>query len=273
MSPLPVSLVLLGAGKMGGAMLEGWLKTGLPGNAVTVIDPFVSDTMRALCTTHGISLNPPEGSLGEPAVLLLAIKPQTMDDAAAMASQIAGPGTLVISIMAGKTIANLEQRLPRAKAIIRTIPNTPAAVGRGITAATRSSAASDADQALAQRLLSAIGQVVWVEDEDLIDAATAVSGSGPAYVFYLAECLAEAGVAAGLPPDIAQALARATLEGAGELMFREPQTDPSVLRKNVTSPNGTTAAALAILMAVDGLQPLMTKAVLAAKRRAGELAG
>ncbi len=272
-SHMPSSLVLLGAGKMGGAMLEGWLKAGLPGRSVTVIDPFVSDGMKAFCTMQGIALNPEPDSIAEPDVLLLAIKPQTLNDAANAASKIAGPGTLVISIMAGKTIANMASQLPRAKAIIRTIPNTPAAVGRGITAATASRTAGPSDRAVADALLSAIGRVVWVEDEGLIDAATAVSGSGPAYVFLLAECLAEAGIAIGLPPDIAMALARSTVEGAGELMHAEPRTDPAQLRKNVTSPNGTTAAALAILMAEDGLQPILSKAVAAAKRRASELAG
>ncbi len=271
--PFPASLVLIGAGKMGGAMLEGWLKSGLPARSVTVIDPHVSEGMARLCAAQGVTLNPDIASVAEPEVLLLAVKPQTLDAAAETATRIAGPGTLVVSILAGKTIATLQDRLPRARAVIRTIPNTPAAVGRGITAATASANAALADRAMADALLAAIGQVVWVEDEALIDAATAVSGSGPAYVFLLAESLAEAGIAAGLPPDVARKLARATVEGAGELMFAEPATEPATLRQNVTSPNGTTAAALAVLMAADGLQPLMTKAVAAAKRRAGELAG
>jgi pyrroline-5-carboxylate reductase len=269
----PSSLVLLGAGKMGGAMLAGWLSGGLPGRTVTVIDPHVSDSMRAFCAQHGIALNPTEDARIAPDFLLLAVKPQSFEQAALSIEALAGPDTLVISIMAGKTIDGMAKALPRAKAFVRTIPNTPAAVGRGITAAFASETAHIADKAVADQLLRAIGQVVWVKDELLIDAATALSGSGPAYVFLLAEVMAEAGKAAGLPPDIAMALARATVEGAGELLRVEPQTSPAMLRQNVTSPNGTTAAALAILMAEDGLQALMTRAIAAAKRRAGELAG
>jgi pyrroline-5-carboxylate reductase len=268
----PSSIALIGAGKMGGAMLEGWLKGGLQGGSVRVFDPHASDGIKQLCAAHGVTLNPP-GAISEPDVVILAIKPQMLDEAAPFIAAMAGPRTLILSILAGKTIANLADRLSRAKAIIRTIPNTPAAVGRGITAATASAKADASDRIMADTLLSAIGKVVWVEDEALIDAATAVSGSGPAYVFLMAECLADAGIAAGLPPDVARELARATLEGAGELMFREPQTDPATLRRNVTSPNGTTAAALEVLMAEDGLKPLITRAVAAAKRRAGELAG
>jgi pyrroline-5-carboxylate reductase len=269
---LPHSLVLLGAGKMGGAMLQGWLRNGLPGPSVTVIDPFVSDEIRALCRREGIALNP-SGSIAEPEVLLLAVKPQSLEEAASQAARLAGPGTLVLSIIAGKTIADFTARLPRAKAIIRTIPNTPAAIGRGVTAACASAKAGAEERAIADALLRAIGKVAWVEDEDLIDAATALSGSGPAYLFLMTEALTEAGIAAGLPPDVAALLARSTVEGAGALLEAEPGTSPAILRKNVTSPNGTTAAALSVLMAEDGLSALMTRAVAAAKRRAAELAG
>jgi pyrroline-5-carboxylate reductase len=271
MSGWPASLALVGAGKMGGAMLEGWLSSGLPARSVTVIDPYPSEAMNALCAAKGVALNP--ALIDEPEVLLLAIKPQTLEAAAPMLQSITGPQTLLISVLAGKTIANLAERVPQIKAIIRTIPNTPAAVHRGITAAFANAGASDAQKDVANRLLKAIGDVVWVGEENLIDAATAVSGSGPAYVFLVAEAMTEAAVQAGLPRDIAAALARRTVEGAGELMFRSPEIEPATLRQNVTSPNGTTAAALAVLMADDGLQPLMTRAVAAAKRRAGELSG
>jgi pyrroline-5-carboxylate reductase len=271
MSGWPASLALVGAGKMGGAMLEGWLSGGLAPGAVSIFDPYPSDAIKALCATTGCALNP--ASVAAPDVLLLAIKPQTLEAAAPMLQGLAGPSTLLVSVLAGKTIANLAERIPAPKAIIRTIPNTPAAVHRGITAAYANQGVDAAQMSLASKLLEAIGEVVWVDDEALIDAATAVSGSGPAYVFLLAEVMTEAGVAAGLPRETAAALARRTVEGAGELMFQSAQTDPATLRQNVTSPNGTTAAALAVLMADDGLQPLMTRAIAAAKRRAEELSG
>lgn len=273
MSLWPKSLVLVGAGKMGGAMLEGWLKGGLDGKAVAIVDPFVSPAMQALADTCGARINPDASSLGEPEVMILAVKPQMLDSAAEMLARLAGPETLVISVIAGKTMANLADRMPRAARFVRAMPNTPAAVGRGITGANASGAVTPDQRALADRLLKAVGRVEWLDEEALIDAVTAVSGSGPAYVFYLAECLAKAGEAAGLPPDVAARLARATVEGAGELMFQEAATGPDQLRVNVTSPGGTTAAALAVLMAEDGLAPLMDRAVAAAKRRAGELSG
>jgi pyrroline-5-carboxylate reductase len=196
-----------------------------------------------------------------------------LESAAPGIATLTGPQTLLISVLAGKTIADLLARLPQAGAIVRAMPNTPAAVGRGITGIAAGPFVTPAQRATAQALLSAIGQVEWLESEALIDAVTAVSGSGPAYVFYLTECLARAGEAAGLPADLAMRLARATVEGSGELMFRDSGTAPGQLRVNVTSPGGTTAAALEVLMAPDGLGPLMERAVAAAKRRAGELAG
>ncbi len=195
-----------------------------------------------------------------------------LDDAAPTLSALAGPRTLVISILAGKTIANLAARAPQATAIVRAMPNLPASVGRGVTGVAASDAVGESQRATTTALLSGIGQVEWVPDESYIDAVTAVSGSGPAYVFHLVECLAEAGEAAGLPADVARRLARATIEGAGELLHRSP-LDPAILRQNVTSPGGTTAAALEVLMADNGLKPLMKRAVAAAKRRAEELSG
>ena len=269
---LPASLVLVGAGKMGGAMLQGWLALGLPSSAVSVLDPFAAPELIALCASKGVALNPPMGSLAAPQVLVLAIKPQMLDQAAPDIAPLVGAGTLVLSIMAGKTMGDIAARLP-ATAIARAMPNTPASVGRGVTGVAASAGVTAAQRAMADALLRAIGAVEWVADENLIDAVTAVSGSGPAYVFHLVEALALAGEKAGLPADIALRLARATVEGSGELMFREPDVSAAQLRKNVTSPGGTTAAALEVLMAPDGLSALMERAVAAAKRRAGELSG
>ena len=272
MNGMPASLVLVGAGKMGGAMLAGWLARGLSGS-VSVLDPQPAPDMVALCTRHAFALNPPANSLRPPEVLVLAIKPQMLDATAPGLQGLAGPGTLVLSILAGKTLANLQARLPLARAMVRAMPNTPAAVGRGITGAFAGPGVSAAQHASAVALLSAVGEVAWVGEERLIDAVTAVSGSGPAYVFYLTECLARAAEAQGLQPGLAARLARITVEGSGELMHCEPGTDPSTLRKNVTSPNGTTYAALQVLMAEGGLAALMLRAVNAAHRRAGELSG
>ena len=269
---LPASLVLVGAGKMGGAMLQGWLALGLPPSAVSVLDPFAAPELIALCASKGVALNPPMGSLAAPQVLVLAIKPQMLDQAAPDIAPLVGAGTLVLSIMAGKTMGDIAARLP-ATSIARAMPNTPASVGRGVTGVAASAGVTPAQRAMADALLRAIGAVEWVADENLIDAVTAVSGSGPAYVFHLVEALALAGEKAGLPADIALRLARATVEGSGELMFREPDVSAAQLRKNVTSPGGTTAAALEVLMAPDGLSALMERAVAAAKRRAGELSG
>ena len=272
MTSLPKSLILVGAGKMGGAMLEGWLALGLDPRGVVVIDPHASPALTALCEKHGARLNPPAAGLVAPEVLVLAIKPQMLEAAAPGIAPLVGPATLVVSIMAGKTVANIRARLP-AKAVVRAMPNTPAAVGRGVTGAFPDAGVSPRQRAMADALLRAIGGVEWVADEALIDAVTAVSGSGPAYVFYMVECMAAAGVAAGLPDDIALRLARATVEGSGELLHRDAGTPAGQLRVNVTSPGGTTAAALGVLMAKDGLAPLMERAVAAAKRRAGELSG
>jgi pyrroline-5-carboxylate reductase len=271
-SALPSALTLIGAGKMGGAMLRGWLDLGLNPGGVTVFDPAPAPEVAALCAEKGVALNPPAPHL--PAdVLVLAIKPQMLDSASADLAPHVGPGTLVVSIMAGKTIADIAARLPGASAIVRAMPNTPAAVGRGVTGAAASAAVSSQQRAAADALMSAVGGVVWLDSEDLIDAVTAVSGSGPAYVFLLAEALTDAGEKVGLPREIAAQLARATVEGAGELMFREQASSPAQLRVNVTSPGGTTAAALEVLMGADGMTELMTRAVAAAKRRAGELSG
>jgi pyrroline-5-carboxylate reductase len=271
-SALPQSLVLIGAGKMGGAMLEGWLRIGMSPAGISLIDPNPSDEIVTLAGEKGMALNPSAADIAPAEVLVLATKPQMLDTAAPAVQAFIHPKTLLISILAGKTLGDLSARLPNANAVIRAMPNLPASVQRGVTAAAPGPGVSAAQRAVADALLGSIGKVEWLESEDLIDAVTAVSGSGPAYVFHLVECLAAAGAAAGLPVAVAERLARATIEGAGEMLFQSPLS-PATLRQNVTSPGGTTAAALAVLMADDGLKPLMHKAVAAAKRRAGELSG
>jgi pyrroline-5-carboxylate reductase len=269
---LPGSLVLVGAGKMGGAMLEGWLAQGLDPARVAVVDPHPSAEMTAFCTARGARLNPPAEGFGRPDALVLAVKPQSLDDAGPMVDPIVGPDTVLVSILAGKTIADLRSRIPSARAVVRAMPNLPASVRRGATGAYAGPEVTDAQRAIAHTLLESVGLVEWLSSEALIDAVTAVSGSGPAYVFHMVECLARAGEGVGLPADLAERLARATVIGSGELLDRSDQP-PEALRRNVTSPGGTTAAALEILMGEGGLEPLMRTAVAAAKRRAAELSG
>jgi pyrroline-5-carboxylate reductase len=262
------TIVLAGAGKMGGAMLSGWLAQGLDARSLGVIEPHPSDEIRALAA-QGIRLNPSPREIGAAAALVVALKPQMFREAGAMLKSFAGPATLVVSIMAGTTIASIEQVC--GGMVVRAMPNTPAAIGRGITVAVAASDVSPAQRAVADALLRATGSVEWISDESLMDAVTAVSGSGPAYVFLLAEELARAGVEAGLPPALATRLARETVAGSGELLHRS-ELSSATLRQNVTSPGGTTAAALEVLMAKDGLRPLLTRAVAAATRRSKELA-
>jgi pyrroline-5-carboxylate reductase len=267
---MPASLVLAGAGKMGGAMLTGWLDAGLDPRRTTIIDPVPARAIVDLCAARGIALNPPDPEPG--AVLVLGIKPQGLEAAATGLDRLIGRDTLLVSILAGKTIADLRARLKRARAVVRAMPNLPASIGRGATGACASPEVSPEQRAAAEALFAANGAVAWLADEAQIDAVTAVSGSGPAYVFLLAETLAEAGIAAGLDPDVARALARATVAGAGALLDADP-AEAAELRRNVTSPGGTTAAALDVLMRPDGLGALMREAVAAARRRAGELSG
>jgi pyrroline-5-carboxylate reductase len=262
------TIVLAGAGKMGGAMLSGWLARGLDARRVGVIEPHPSDEISAQLT-KGIRLNPTPKQIGAVAVLVVALKPQTFREAGAMLKQFAGPSTLVVSIMAGTTIAVISEVC--GGSVVRAMPNTPAAIGRGITVAVAASNVSASQRAVADALLRATGSVEWVDDENLMDAVTAVSGSGPAYIFLLAEELARAGVEAGLPPELATRLARETVAGSGELLHRS-ELSSATLRQNVTSPGGTTAAALEVLMGPDGMQTLLTRAVAAATRRSKELA-
>jgi pyrroline-5-carboxylate reductase len=268
---LAATIVLVGAGKMGSAMLDGWIGLGLDPARVAVIEPQPSPEI-AVLAARGLRLNPDRHAVRDPAVIVIAVKPQAAAEVVPAAALLVGPSSVVVSIMAGQRLASLERALPGRTAVIRTMPNTPAAIGRGITVAVANAHVSAQQRDLAGRLLGAIGTVEWVADEALLDAVTAVSGSGPAYVFLLAETLARAGAAAGLPPDLAGRLARATVAGSGELLHRSP-LDAETLRRNVTSPGGTTAAALEILMGESGLAPLMQRAVAAATQRSRELAG
>lgn len=265
-------LLLAGVGKMGGAVLSGLLARGLKPERILVQDPAPSAEMAALLAKHGIRCAPAIDALGEPpSIILLAVKPQMMDEALAPLAKHAGPDTLVLSIAAGRSLQSIEAQLPERTSVIRAMPNTPAAIGRGITVAAPNLHVSPAQRKLADELLSSLGKVLWVEDESLLDPVTAVSGSGPAYVFLLVECLAEAGQAAGLDAELAEELARATVTGSAALL---DQTDLHVskLREQVTSPGGTTAAALAILNGPEGLRPLLKAAVAEATKRGRELA-
>jgi pyrroline-5-carboxylate reductase len=260
------TIALAGAGKMGGAMLAGWLARGLDPSRVVVIEPSPSPDISALAA-KGITLNPAAARAAD--TLVVAVKPQMFRGAGAQLKSVVGDTTLVVSIMAGTTIAVLQEVC--GGAVVRAMPNTPAAIGRGITVAVAHRTVSAAQRAAADALLRATGSVEWVEDEGLMDAVTAVSGSGPAYVFLLAEELARAGVAAGLPEELATKLARETVAGSGELLHRS-ELASATLRQNVTSPGGTTAAALNVLMGPGGLQQLMEHAVAAAAARSKELA-
>ena len=263
-------LVLVGAGKMGGALLDGWLRAGLdPANTV-VIEPEPSPQIAALAR-RGMRINPDPASLTRIAALVIAVKPQIADQVLPAIAPMIDASTLVVSIMAGRTLQFLAGALSNAGALVRAMPNTPAAIGRGITVAVPLHA-NQAQRELAHVLLSATGTVEWLEDEGAMDAVTAVSGSGPAYVFLFAEALAQAGIAAGLPRALAEKLARETVAGAGEMLHRSA-LDAATLRENVTSPGGTTAAALEVLMGENGLAPLLKKAVAAATERSRKLAG
>ena len=266
-------VLLAGAGKMGAALLAGWLQRGLDSKNVIVQEPNLQGEAAALVARYGIRVLLAAQKLEvPPAVIVVAVKPQVMDQVFPGLAKLAGPNTVVLSIAAGRSIASFEKHLPANTAVVRAMPNTPAAIGRGITGAAGNPALTAAQKKSCDELLAAAGDVVWLREEHLIDAVTAVSGSGPAYVFLLAECLALAGCDAGLDRDTAMRLARATVSGAGELLHQS-KDDPAVLRQNVTSPGGTTAAALTVLMREqDGLQKLMREAVRAALKRAKELA-
>jgi pyrroline-5-carboxylate reductase len=270
LSQLAGTIVLVGAGKMGGALLDGWRALGLGPKNIVVIEPQPAPEIAAL-TARGVRLNP-KTVPANAAAIVLAVKPQIAPQALPPLVASIAADTVVVSIMAGRRLAFLADALGQRSALVRAMPNTPASIGRGITVAVANAHVSAAQRELVHALLSAVGAVEWIADEGLMDAVTAVSGSGPAYVFLLAEALAQAGAAAGLPPDLAAKLARETVAGSGELLHRSP-LDPATLRQNVTSPGGTTAAALEVLGAPDGLARLMRLAVAAATKRSRELAG
>lgn len=264
------SLLLVGAGKMGGAMLDGWIARGLAPKRIVVIEPQPGKAVKTL-TRRGIKLNP-KGKIAAAAAIVIAVKPQSAPAALPPLRPYVGKTTLVLSIMAGRTIGFLEQSLAPGTAIVRAMPNTPAAIGCGISVAVANAKVSARQRKLAGDLLAAIGKVEWASDETLMDAVTALSGSGPAYVFLLVEAMTKAGIAAGLPADLAARLARETVAGSGELLHRST-LDVATLRQNVTSPGGTTAAALEVLMGPGGFEELLTRAIAAATRRSRELAG
>ncbi len=267
------ALLLVGCGKMGTALLHGWLAEGFAPDRICVVEPALARDMLDL--PHGDIV-----AVAEPAaldrdfradVVILAVKPQVMADAAPAYRTHAAAGAAFLSIAAGQTLERLAGHLGDDAAIVRTMPNTPAAIGRGITICCANALVDERHRELCGRLMSAVGEVGWVDDEALLDAVTGVSGSGPAYVFLFIECLAAAGVEAGLSEELAMKLARATVSGAGELV-RQSGEEASVLRRHVTSPQGTTEAGLEVLMAEDGLRQLMTRTVAAATRRSRELA-
>lgn len=262
------TIVLVGAGKMGMAMAQGWLVGGLPAKDLVLVDPKPSESTLDFAGAHGLLLlsEIPSEAAG---VLVLAVKPQVMDSIFADAQAAIGPNSLVMSIAAGISIKKLAEGLGTDR-VVRTMPNTPAQVGKGVTGVVADTGVLEADRAAVEALLAAAGKVLWFEDEGQLDAVTAVSGSGPAYVFLLVEALAAAGVSQGLRADEAEVLARQTVVGAAALLDAEP-TAAAQLRKNVTSPGGTTAAALDVLMASDGLTDIISKAVAAAHKRSVEL--
>jgi len=263
-------LLLVGAGKMGGALLAGWLEQGLPAESVFVQDPEPLQEVAALIGKHVIATGTPPDLPEAPVVMVLAVKPQAMDEVLPPLKPLTGPDTVILSIAAGQQLSSLAKHFDSEAAIVRAMPNAPASIGRGVTVACSNAAVTPAQAERCITLLSAIGEVEWIEDEALLDPVTAVSGSGPAYVFLLCECLTNAGIEAGLDGDLAARLARATVSGAGDLL-RRSDLSASQLRENVTSPGGTTEAALKILNGEKELDDLMERAVAAATKRSKEL--
>lgn len=269
-------IVLVGCGNMGRALLEGWLAQGMRDHRIVVVEP---DPVRAAAVRNpAVEVVADPADLADPddfslaAAVVFSVKPQQMAAVVPPYARAGGGSAVFVSIAAGTTLAALRGALGASAAVVRAMPNTPAQIRQGITVACAGAGVSSEQRALADRLLAAVGEVAWVDDEVLLDPVTAVSGSGPAYVFLLAECLAEAAVAAGLPAGLAERLARRTVAGAGALLAHAPES-AARLRHNVTSPGGTTAAALAVLDGPEGLRPLLARAVAAATGRARELGG
>ena len=267
-------LVLVGCGKMGGAMLDGWLKSGITQGGVVIVDPYGGkeflDRGQDVRRFDQVADLPDDL---DPEVIILAVKPQQMDDTIDSYKRFASPNTIFLSIAAGKTISFFEQHLGGDATVIRAMPNTPAAIGQGITVCCPNGNTSDAQLSLSLALLESVGEATSTRDEGLIDAVTALSGGGPAYVFLMIEAMTEAGIKAGLPDEMAARLALVTVAGAGQLAIASDEP-PAQLRKNVTSPNGTTQEALSVLMRdSNGLTELMVEAIAAATARSKELAG
>ena len=266
---LPAPVLLLGCGRMGSAMLSGWVSRGMAPDTIIVVEPdpvAAGEAQRRHCVE--VAERVPPGL--SPAVVVLAVKPQVMEDVAGSLGDALDRRPLVVSIAAGKTLTWFERHLGPDIPVVRTMPNTPAAIGRGITAMVANSHVSGESRGTAELLLASVGETVWLDDESLMDSVTALSGGGPAYVFLLIETLTRAGIANGLPEAVASRLALHTVAGAGELALQADET-PAQLRRNVSSPGGTTLEALGVLMAEDGIQPLFDRAVEAATRRSREL--
>jgi pyrroline-5-carboxylate reductase len=264
-------IILFGGGRMGSALLRGWIEAGVSPDRITVVEPDPGPDLLAFRTAAGFALNGQLLSRPRQSIVL-AVKPQKSSELTANIASIAADDTLIISIMAGKTVGDLRRLCPGIRAVVRAMPNLPAAVGRGMTVACADPNCTREHLEIARQLLGSTGQLEWLDDEALIDAATGLSGSGPAYLFYIADCLAHAGVEAGLPGDLAERLARATVSGAGELLHTSSKS-PAELRKDVTSPAGATEAGLKVLMKDELLQTILTGTVEATARRARELAG
>ena len=267
------TILLVGCGRMGKALLAGWLDQGMPGSAVNVVEPQTGGPVIAGFLERGVSIVESVDALNpgiKPDVILFAIKPQAFDNIVPTYRRFIQSAPVFLSIAAGRTIYSLETLLAKTAAIVRCMPNTPASIRHGVTVACANEGASSNQRTLCNSLLEAVGEVMWIEDENLMDAVTAVSGSGPAYVFLLVEELAAAGVSAGLPDDLAKRLARLTVTGAGALLASS-HLSPDELRSAVTSPGGTTEAALEILMGPDGVRALMTAAVRSAAARSRSL--
>jgi pyrroline-5-carboxylate reductase len=268
------TILLVGSGKMGGALLDGWFKRGLNPVDAIVVEPAGRDAVHPCKTHRALTCLPNVKDVPRdfrPDVVVFAVKSQVADNIVPQYASFAAQQPVFLSVIAGKTTAYFQRHLG-TKAVVRAMPNTPSAVGKGISVLYAAPEVSAVQRRVCEVLMSAVGKVEWVEDETLMDAVTAVSGSGPAYVFLLAECLRDAGVAAGLPGDLALRLARATVAGSGALL-EHSELPPDILRHNVTSPGGTTAAALSVLMAADGFKPLLEQAVAEATKRSKELAG
>lgn len=272
MNALAGPLLLVGSGKMGSALLGGWLKNGLSTSDVLVVEP--AEAGREAVASMGVRAvaDPDDLPDGAPfRAVIFAVKPQMMADVLPSYRTIVGQGALVISIAAGTTVGRFEQAFGSDTAIVRAMPNTPAAIAKGVTALFANELVSDQQRDLAEALMAAVGQVYWLESEEQMHAVTAMSGGGPAYLFLMIETLAQAGMKSGLPEALAWPMARATVTGSGALAAESDEA-PALLRKNVTSPGGTTQAALEVLMAEDGVQPLFDRAIRAAAERSKALA-